>query len=668
MLYKFSIFLSALLLFQIQPIASKALLPYFGGASSVWLTCLFFFQAILFVGYWYADRLQKLRPRVQVILHILLLVGAIAILPISFKAGRSNELKALAPQYEVFLLLLTSVGLPYLILSSTSPLWQAWSNRYLKNRYPYYLFSLSNAASLLGLLLYPFLIERYTSLESQTFFWSVGFALFAFIGILQSVHISKYTTAEQQTNADEAERPKRIEVVLWFMLSFSGSLLLLAVSNHITQEIAPIPLLWVIPLTLYLLTFILVFAKKQIYSKRVCIYSSLPLMFLAASRPEWLSISAPLQVAIQCVVLFLFCMLCHGELAKRAPAPQFLTQFYLVTSFAGMIAGLFVAFLAPVIFTGYVEYPFAFHCAIISLIAVMLTNDRIVDRHPLPSALALIALTLGSLWLNIFVVEYSADDIERVRNFYGVVAIKEQQLPDGSMVRKMAHGATEHGVQLIDEANTKIPTAYYGKESGIGSLLSNLGGTDRSIGVIGLGAGTLATYGRSGDTFVFYEINPSVIELAQSYFSFLKDSAAKVELVEGDGRLMLEADSRQFDVILVDAFSSDAIPVHLLTKEAFAIYLSHLRQDGVLAFHISNKRLDLKPVLAKIAQGYGLSMTFTDTTGSALPVEEYASIYALFSRENQFQRLVKGAVPSEDITPAEQEWTDSYSNILRFLH
>jgi hypothetical protein len=611
LLYACTIFTSAFLLFLVQPIIAKQILPWFGGSAAVWTTCLVFFQAALLAGYAYSDfTTRRLKPRTQVIVHVVLLLGSLAVLPIladaSWKPAGNED-----PGARILWLLIATIGLPYLLLATTGPLVQAWFARSFPQGTVYRLFALSNLASMLALISYPFLLETWIATATQAIAWSVGYAVFALlcaavaIGSLRHSAPADLPTAPPTAPAnDTAATPGRLDLFLWLALSAMGSWLLLAVTNHITQNIASIPFLWLAPLTLYLLTFILCFESDGWYQRSMMLGPLAVILGFCAWGLQTSDVTLEIKVAIPLYLtgLFTCCMFFHGELAKMRPAPRYLTQFYLMISLGGALGGMFVGLIAPRLFPSYSELGLGF--VVTAILAA-------VTLRKLPILVWLTAMAMagvcGYFW-NKQLDQLKEDTRVMTRNFYGTLRTKDTG-PETSeaAMRRLIHGVILHGEQYLHPSRRGELTTYYGPDSGVGIAIKVANPENQRVGVIGLGTGTLAAWGKPGDTYRFYEINPQVIEVAQSEFTYLKDSKAKVETVLADARLSLEREApQQFDVLVVDAFSSDSIPVHLITQEAMAVYLKHIKPGGAIAFHVTNRFLRLAPVVKKIADANGL--------------------------------------------------------------
>jgi hypothetical protein len=677
------IFLSAFLLFLVQPIIAKQVMPWFGGTSAVWTTCLMFFQLVLLAGYAYSDLATRwLRPGRHALLHIALLALAVALLPIV--PGESLKPDPQSPPIAgVLWLLAATVGLPYFCLSTTGPLLQAWYARLFPQGQVYRLFALSNLASLAGLLAYPFSIEPVSSSLQQSRGWSVGFGVFAVL-CAACAWVSRRSAAGAPVAAQQLQRtgdalslhPRGRDVVAWLVLSAMGSAMLLAVTHHITQNVAAVPFLWLMPLTLYLLSFVLCFEGGGWYRRSVFVGPVLAALAFMSWELNVLPRDIDVMVAVPVftVGLFVACMFFHGELSLRRPAAKHLTRFYLAVSLGGAIGGLAVGALAPVVLTGLYELPILLALA---AMLVPLVLRRYLTANKAAYLLLVLALACGVLTLLMAWVAFkiqTRDNILAMRNFYGASRVSENRLDSGDVVRTLHNGAIMHGMQVMTPERRRTPTTYYGQSSGVGLTMARLlapGAAPRRIGVIGLGTGTLAAYGREGDLFRFYEINPHSREIAQREFTFLKDSAARHEVVMGDARLVMEAELARgepgrYDVLVIDAFSGDSIPVHLITKEAMDIYRQHLRPGGIIAFHVSNLFLKLEPVVQLLAQDAGMQAVHVRNLRKG-PESEAA--WVLLSTDRGLvgdARLQERASPIIPI-PGLALWTDASNNLLQIL-
>jgi len=667
-LFAATVFLSAFLLFQIQPMVAKMILPWFGGSSSVWSTCMVFFQAELLLGYLYVHWLHEtLAPRRQTVVHVVLLLLSLATLPVAADPSWKDAAQA-HPTLNVLGVLATAVGLPYLLLSTTGPLMQAWYARAFSGVMPYRLYALSNLASMLALLSYPVLVEPFLELAGQSWMWSAGYALFVIACGATAWWSWRALSPERETLAPagaEAPRPGWRECLLWIGLAMTASTLLLSMTRHLTQDVAPVPFLWVLPLAIYLLSFILCFDAPHYYH-RPAFLAALPLAFYGMDRVLDEGMPVPWLIALMSAALFVFCMVCHGELVRRKPHPRHLTLFYLMLSIGGALGGLFVGLFAPVAFNAYFELPIGlFLCAL--LVAVVLWRPL----RPLWRAALLLALLAYGVRLGEVSREYVDDYRLVVRNFYSQLRISERSGERPGTKRVMVHGRINHGEQFLAPQHRRTPTTYYCHESGIGRAIFSLP-QERplKLGVVGLGAGTLAAYGRAGDEIRMYEINDQVLDLARSEFSFLSDSLARIVPVLGDGRLMLEAEAPQaFDLLAMDAFSGDSIPAHLLTLEAMQAYLRHLRPDGILAVHITNRYLDLRPVMAAAARHHGKTALLYSLKAEEKDDFCSSSDWVLIMSPERAAALPlimndgEALLPRPDMRP----WTDAFSNLFSVL-
>jgi len=676
--YACTIFLSAFLLFAVQPMIGKIILPWFGGSAAVWSTCLLFFQAALLAGYLYAHRsTRSLKPKQQATLHIALMALSLALLPI-LPSPTWKPFQAGDPSWRILLLLTATIGLPYLLLSTTSPLLQAWYVAAKPGAVPYRLFALSNFGSLLALLSYPVFVEPMFTSHAQAYGWSGIYVVF--VSICAALAWRAMRAAPEPSRAAIAgpsPSPSWRIRILWTALAACASTLLLAISNHLSQNVAPIPFLWVLPLAVYLLSFILCFEREKVYDRGVF----LPLLVIALDGAAYaiyanegnpnIAWAVPTFVA----TLFICCMVCHGELARLKPDPRHLTSFYLMISLGGTLGGVFVAIVAPHVFHTYFELPLAM-VACSALAAMVLWISPATWKGKIPVAavrIAMLAFTVG-LAIHLGYEKHRSDRIFRlsVRNFYGVLRVRDIPADEETTpVRRLIHGTINHGTQILDAAHRDDPTSYYGPFSGMGramGYLQNRGPV--RVAVIGLGAGVTASFCRPGDVFRFYEINPLALSIASTWFTFLRDCKADHQVLLGDARLTLEAQpSQQFDLMAIDAFSSDAIPVHLLTREAFALYFRHLKPTGILAVHVSNRYLDLVPVVSRNARDFGKAVVDVDDEDEE---ENYFadSDWVLVSGDAAIFR--DPAFKSSSVQPARfrpnlRPWTDDYSNLFQIL-
>ncbi|QIM52064.1 fused MFS/spermidine synthase [Hydrogenophaga crocea] len=669
-LFAGAIFASAFSLFLVQPLIAKQILPWFGGTAAVWAICMVFFQTTLLAGYAYADLVaSRLAPRRQLALHATLLLASLWFLPIVASSAWKPQ-DAQDPSLLIIGLLLATVGLPYFMLSTTGPLVQSWVARARVGQQVYRLFSLSNMASLVALISYPFLIEPVATLRAQALGWSALYLGFAGLCLASGVYFVRHAhgpSAQTEAAADGSDagpRPGWRDALLWLSLAAMASWLLVAITNHITQNVAAIPFLWVLPLTLYLLTFVLCFESDRWYRRGLFVPAGGALLALCAYGLHEGSIGFEVKVAVPLYALGLFvlCMFLHGEMARLRPHTRHLTRFYLMLSVGGALGGSLVGLMAPRVFPAYYELGLGFALTAL-LAAVVLRRQRALSA----TALALV------VFCGVFLAQQVRDDLSSTRrlqrNFYGTlytVDVPDETLKD--TVRLLYHGSIQHGEQYLSPERRREPTAYYGRSAGVGLAIEATRRPGQRVGVIGLGAGTLAAYGRPGDVHRMYEINPEVIDIARSEFSFVADSAAQVEMVLGDARLSMEREGPQgYDVLAVDAFSGDSVPVHLITMEAMQVYLSHLRPGGIVAFHVTNRFLNLPPVVAAIAQAQGLQVAhIRDENDNPLLRN---TDWVLVAREPEalahagIAQRARPVVPIPGLAP----WTDDFNNLFAIL-
>ncbi len=659
--YAATIFLSSFLLFLVQPIIAKQILPWFGGSAAVWTTCLVFFQSVLLAGYAYADWTTRLGARRQAMLHVALLAISLLSLPILASSGWKPQGDE-QPILRILLLLGATIGLPYFLLSTTTPLLQAWYWRRFRTVVPYRLFALSNLASLLALLGFPALFEPALDLKALGWGWSFVFAAFALL-CAGTAWLSMNGDAPQAHKAAPAAALPARTQLQWLALSAMGSVMLLAVTNHVTQNIASVPFLWVFPLALYLVSFILAFDHPRWYIRPVFIGALVALVPLMAFTIPSLDLhrAAPLYL----VGLFVACMVCHGELARMKPDPAHLTRFYLMISLGGALGAVLVAIVAPLVLAGYFELGIA----LVALGAVLIMVRRI--RYLGVTVTVVTAVLVGR-----GIAEYSEGVRVMERDFYGVVRTADHISP--VPYRSMYHGAIMHGGQLLGDSFRNTPADYFGPTSGYGRVFASLREIDPkkplSVGVIGLGAGVIAAWMKPGDRLVFYEISPRVVDIARREFTFLDDTSAKTEVVLGDGRLSLEREPpRGYDVLGIDAFSGDSIPMHLVTREAMAIYVKHLKPDGVIVFQATNRFIDLLPVVKRLAAEFGLeavNVADEPETGEEGADYWYSSTdQIIVTRNRKLLEWPRIAEAAEEIheRPELPVFTDAHHNLLRIL-
>jgi len=676
--YAATVFVGAFLLFLVQPLIGKFILPWFGGSPEVWATCMLFFQVLLLAGYAWAHLVVTyLPPSVQAAVHIVLLIAAVAMLPILPEAawkpdGTENPIVC------ILLLLSVCVGLPYFVLSATGPLIQGWFGRTLPGKSPYRLYSLSNTASLLALVSYPFVVEPLLARRTQAIAW--GWTLAVFAGLSTVAALLLWASApkppghgEAGRTAATAGRPGWRRWLMWLALPAGASVVLLAVTNKICQDITVVPMFWVLPLAVYLLSFIICFHSERWYVPNLWAGAFiLSFVALVAATSLTAEIPAGWYIAIHTVALFTCCMVFHGELYRIRPDAGYLTGFYLMIATGGALGGIFVVVVAPLIFNSYFElYIGLLMCCLF----VLLNNPT--GAFASPKRRVVWICLICSAGVAGFVMQgnrlgLGGKAVAAERNFFGVLTVWERE-PTNPARRcfVMQHGMTNHGLQFTDPQKRKEPTAYFGRKSGVGLAMQYLASREnRRVGIIGLGVGTIAAYGRQGDHFTFYEINPEVERQARKYFTYLADSRAATDVILGDARLTLERQqSRQFDLLVLDAFTGDAVPVHLLTKEAFEIYLKHLKPDGLIAMHISTNHIDLQSVVRRLAQHFRLSTAWIETyRNDAEGI--FDSDWIILARSPDFQNhpgiraaTTEYKTPLKDISL----WTDDHANLLQVL-
>ncbi len=718
--YAITIFTSAFLLFQVQPLISKFILPWFGGSPAVWTAAMLFFQVALFGGYLYAHLTSTyLSPRGQFGLHVVLLALAAALTlytQISPSEGLKPTGDEASPLFKILMLLGMTVGVPYFALSSTGPLLQKWFSDAFEGASPYRLFALSNVGSLLALLSYPFFFEVFWDSREQATMWSVGFAVFAVccgfcawwtFRARQALAIKRSRTPERASAANE-ERVGWGLWLTWIGLPALASVMFLAVTNEVCQNVATVPLLWIIPLSFYLLSFIIAFDHPRWYSRAVCTIAAIVLLIgvanfdgfaNGASRQlnQWFQLSEANEIDLdgwvtECGVYFaallLVCLVCHCELAALKPGPKQLTSYFLSMSLGGALGGIFVNLIAPYVFTTFFELPLALIAAA-AVAGFFLAHwaKQFGSGGPTVAGLATaITVLLISYWqlASSLIINPNANSvtIHRARSFFGIVSVLHRSRKDPKWENfSFKSGHVPHGFQYADPARRNTTeTAYYGKNTGCGVALGYKlkQPTPCRIGVIGLGTGTIAAYARSGDYVRMYEINPDVVHIAREYFHYLEDcAAAPVDVVLGDARLKLEQElqesggkGNEFDVLVLDAFSGDAIPTHLLTTEAFTLYKQHLKSDGIIVAHITNSYLDLYPVVKGLAEehGYGITRIYWPREDESAVERTY---YAMLTTDRQFLDQTPEVLVKMPANFQKKRhiplWTDRYHNLFQVL-
>ena len=787
--YALSIFTGAFLLFQVQPLIGKYILPWFGGGPGVWTTCLLFFQAMLLGGYAYAHFLStRLRPKRQAVVHLSLLVISLVLLPITPSEHWKEASVSGDPTLQILLLLTATIGLPYFVLSSTGPLMQQWFSETNPGVSPYRLYALSNVGSLLALLSYPVFFEVQFPRHTQATMWSLGLVLFVIfcgycayrvwrysqmpappvpvnvvaapgpIEVLADPMVAAAVTADPAAPAADAPlataatptapastagdaAPTGVDKLLWLALPMIASVLLLATTNKLCQEVAVIPFLWVLPLSLYLLSFIISFDHARWYHRGI--FTALLVVAMVTVfqlLPAGNDAPMTYQIVGYTVALFVACMVCHGELYQLKPPPRYLTAYFLFISAGGALGGFLVAIVAPAVFDDYRElqigmwllsYAVGVLClrqqtrtlalgvgigALLSIAFLPWLRSKLDDseglsgeyvelfrtrwpwlvaglalwlwaiidfrgrrlarefRPPMAAFLMLMCVALGVVVVLQWPYAGSTPILTASRNFYGTLKVFDYHPNDEEdNYHLLLHGATTHGLQFTKPEKSVMATSYYGENSGIGLALDHMK-SPRRIGLVGLGTGSLAVYAKKGDTLRIYEINPDVEKLARAQFTYLENCPAQVEVAMGDARLVMEQELAKgqpgrYDLLALDAFSSDAIPVHLLTKEAFDMYLKHINDDGVIAVHVSNRYLNLRPVVEKLAEqfGMGVAVIYDDDNPDWWI---YATTWILVSKNKEFlaqSAIADVAQPAEKTKRPAPLWTDDYASLYSIM-
>lgn len=655
-----------------EPLLAKMILPWFGGTAAVWIVCLVFFQTTLLAGYAYADWCaRRLRAKLRAGVHAALLGASLIFLPLAVGARWRPEPGG-DPAWRLLGLLAAAAGLLFFVLSATGPLLQAWYSRANGRPQPYWLFAVSNTASLAALVAYPLVWERVASTRMQSVVWSWCFGGFVLLcGWLcwrnwrDQSETDQRDVEEGSGAAEDAARPSWRQLAQWLTLAAIGSMLLLSITNHITQNLAPVPLLWVIPLALYLVTFILVFQPRPFYP-RWLVLRLLSLLLAAAGYALYnVLFEMPAQVAVPlyAAVLFAGCWFCHGELSIRRPAAQQVTAFYLAIAGGGAIGAVAVGLIAPHVFDNYYELACTLILVAAAALALNWKEGWLARLLWVTATVAMISVLVAG------VLAWERNTLLMRRNFYGALRVEQSAEAGPEQKRTLMHGTITHGVQFMLPPKRMQPTTYYSERSGIGFALRLCCNGPKRVGVVGLGAGTLAAYGKAGDVFRFYEINPIAVDIARSLFTFLKESAARTEIVMGDARLSLEAEApQQYDVLAIDAFSGDAIPVHLLTREAMRVYLRHIRRDGIIAFHVSNQFLRLAPVVEQVAQAFGLDYCLVENADSTEEAVA-ASQWMLVTRREEFIGMLNMMHVTQPVSVplGLHVWTDDSNSLVDVL-
>jgi hypothetical protein len=655
-----TVFLSAFLLFQVQPLLSKWILPWYGGGPAIWTTCLVFFQTALFAGYAYAHLSRRYLPRsLRLLLHLALAAAALFV-PLAPLPPAGLD----PPALSILRLLAVHVGLPFFLLSTTGPLVQAWSARAFPERSPYRLYALSNIGSLAALLTYPFLVEPRWGLRAQSTFWTWALRVFVVLTSAGALGAWRRDGAPAPAAPEEEPAPGPGRRALWVLLPAFASGMLVASTNQLCQDVAVLPFLWVLPLAAYLGSFILTFDHPRWYQPAWIAPLAVAAAFAAAITDRLSAITPAmtvLRVAVLLVSMAAVCMLCHGELSRLKPGPRFLTSYYLAMSGGGALGGAFVSLVAPQIWSSFFEWKLGIGAAYLAAWGLLFR----IQRARLRAHLNIAALLVVLAFLGFAFLAASFDSGPRLdvaRNFYGVVRVVSRGEGDDA-VRDFIHGRILHGREYLRGPHHGRPTAYYVERSGVGRAIAFFRSRpDLRVGVVGLGVGTIAAYAEApSQSFRFYEINPEVVRMARTQFRTLEECAGKVEVVPGDARLSMEREAPQrYHVLALDAFSGDTIPTHLLTAEAMTVYTRHLEPDGVLAVHISNHYLDLAPVVRGMAERAGMKTAVLeydqDETGA-----KQISRWMLCSRHEAALGEAGARAPDD---AREILWTDDASDLF----
>ncbi|HMR75617.1 MAG TPA: fused MFS/spermidine synthase, partial [Polyangiaceae bacterium] len=703
-----AIFLGAFLLFQVQPMAGRQILPWFGGGPAVWTTCLLFFQVLLLVGYTYAHLLSRLTLTRQAAVHLGVALASLAFLPIipseSWKVGGAED-----PSLRILLLLGATLGTPYLLLSTTSPLLQSWVAK-SGAASPYRLYAVSNFGSLLGLISYPFVLEPALGVRAQAYVWSSAYAVFALVLGALAIRILRAAPAAAAqassraaaANAPVADSPSPTPgatvtggdggsnsavaapsstlALLWLLLAACGSLLLMATTSQLTEDVAPIPFLWVLPLTLYMLTFIICFDRERWYVRKLWI-PVLILGLLACVTTLRLP-AAPLwfQIPSYSLGLFSCCMVCHGELVRLKPDPKHITWFYLVISLGGALGGLFATLVAPQLFLNYWEYHLSLFATVV-LLAVSVLRGPLESKRPVVVGCFVVGLAVLGYELMGNIRGHQENRLVAARNFYGALSIYDVGAGTERHVRTLFHGTVPHGREVRSAGLLGRPVGYYSEDSGAALAFRFHPNRTRAgapaplhVGVVGMGVAALGGLTRAGDSMVMYEINTNIVDLAKEYFTFRDSMAGKESVMLGDARISMERELKDgkpqhFDLLFLDAFSSDAVPVHLLTREAFAIYDQHLKPDGLMAIQITAQHLDLSRVVLGQAQASGKKTMRFRTQDDRKKFTHWSDWIVITTNEaflNHPEVRAREYRPKAPPAPV-VTWTDDFNNLFRVL-
>ena len=726
-LFATTLFVSASLMFVLQPMFGKTLLPLLGGSPAVWNTCMVFYQTILFLGYLYAHYLSTSQPqRKQILVHIIvILISCIAlplILPENTEPPTENN-----PTLWILWTLLLAIGLPFFVVSSTAPLMQKWFANigHQTSHDPYFLYAASNAGSLLALISYPFIIEPNIGLNDQNTAWSGGYIILGLLIISCAIMLWRHPNNPDST-PEQTDAPPELTLTTklhWLALAFVPSSLLLGLTNFISTDIASVPLLWIIPLTIYLLSFIIVFSKwgNKVHGYMLFLQPVILLPFIAFSFINPAILPFWVDLALHLTAFFLAVMVCHGELAKTRPHTEHLTTYYLIMSFAGMLGGMFNTFIAPFIFSSVYEYPIMIIAALLLRPNLTLTTESPYKQLGLqtafPAAIFLCGLviyaitgnlghhidTIGaglillagltyafrekpvtlSLLTGVIIIFTLAlhslltSTLHQQRTFFGVLSIRESTLVNEQnqpeKYHEFFHGTTKHGAQRLTASQQQVPLTYYSRPGPIGQLFKIYEKENQNwvIGAVGLGAGALACYSQPKQNWSFYEIDPTVVEIAKNtnYFKYLQLCGKNIQMKVGDARLsLIKEQEKKFDLLIMDAFSSDSVPTHLLTQEALQLYFSKLKPTGILAFHITNRHLSLKKVLADHARQLNYSALIQEfKPQNHVPLVIATDWVVMAKNKERLAPLQQSQMGNWEKLPlyfGMKPWTDDFTNII----
>lgn len=663
-----AVFLASFLLFLVEPIVAKQLLPVFGGSAAVWITCLVFFQTALLVAYLYAHWLA--RSSKWAVHFSLLMLAAVAALAWSARTVDSAN-AARHPVTAIFAALGMSIGLPFLMLGATSPLLQVWLARIETGGIAYRLFALSNLASLLALALYPTVIEPHFTLREQRVGWCCGFALFVIVAELLTWKTRSATSTPSELKIeDESALPAAPlrHKLLWVLLPMGAAMQLSAVTSYLTQNIAAIPLLWILPLAAYLISLIVAFQFPRLLPRGILMRFLVVMLAGLSYMLAHVDVSVPLSIGLTffLVEVLIACLFCHTEAYTLRPQrASESTLFYLLFAAGGALGSFLIGIVSPLIFS--FNYDIAITFLFTALLALAVTWQTRWMQRLLWSTVSVSLLALVVM----LHIAYQRDTPLAVRNFYGGLRVRQSlSVFPGATLRTLTNGSIQHGTQIFSPELSRTPTTYYAEDSGVGlALRFCCQGRTRNIGVVGLGVGTIAAYGKAGDRIEFYEINPAVAPIAQHLFTYMHDSGAQITIVDGDARSSLAQEPPQnLDVLVVDAFSGDAIPLHLLTTQAVDLYKHHLAPGGILAFHISNQHVDLEPEIALLGKAAGMEVRRVSSIEN--PARgEFTATWMLMTENAGFfaQPDVVAYVrqPSQDARV--RLWRDDYSSLLPLL-